>query len=129
MKKHILSLFDPAHRWWTLSLFLASVLLILAANFVGINDNLPGIVILYSGIIFLFFTLLHPWTKWKNYAILIAICIGIMFLEWLGIHILDSLNKTEHISEAVTMIIAFFICLPGIMAGIIGIIICTVIKK
>lgn len=129
MKKHILSLFDPAHRWWTLSLFIASVLLIIAANFVGINDNLPGIVILYGGIIFLFFTLLHPWRKWGNYAILIAICIGIMVLEWIGIHILDSLNKTEYISEAIIMIIAFFICLPGIMVGIIGIIICAFRKK
>lgn len=129
MKKHFISLFDTAHIKRTIFFFAIAVLLIIASQLVGITDNLPGIAMLLSGVILLFFAVLHPWRKWGNYAILIAICVGILVLEWLGIHILAKLNKTEYISEAIGMIVAFLICLPGILVGIIGAIICAVRKE
>lgn len=129
MKKHFLSMFDPAHRRRTITFFSTAVLLIIAAQLVGIADNLPGIAMLLSGMIFLFFSILHPWRKVENYAILIGVCFGIILLILLGIYILSLLNKTEYISEAFTMILIFLICVPGIMVGIIGAIFWSVRRK
>jgi len=129
MKKHFISLFDSAHIKWTISLFTIAVLLIIAASLVGISDNLPGIALLYGGIIFLFFAVLHPWKNPKNYWTLLLVCLLILILEWLGITILDKLNKTEYLNEAVAMGVAFLICMPGIVVGIIGAFICIVRNK
>lgn len=87
------------------------------------------IAMLLSGIIILFFSVLHPWKKASNYAILAGVCIGILFLEWLGITILAKMNKDEYLSEGIAMGVAFLICVPGIFVGIIGTIICAAIKK
>ncbi|MGD0340543.1 MAG: hypothetical protein ABSA76_02385 [Bacteroidales bacterium] len=129
MKKHFISLFDPSHRWWTIFFFALAILMIIASQLVGISDNLPGIAILLIGVILLFFAMLHTWRKWQNYLILIVVCVGILALEGLGIRILARLNKTEYINEGIGMIVAFFICLPGILAGIIGAIICAAREK
>jgi len=129
MKKHFITLFDSAHLKWTISLFAIAVLLIITASLVGIGDNPPGIALLYGGIIFLFFAVLHPWKNPKNYWTLLLVCIVILMLEWLGITILDKLHKTEYLSEAVAMVVAFLICMPGIVVAIIGAFICVVRKK
>lgn len=129
MKKHLISLFDKTHLRKTILLFTFSVLLIIASGIVGISDNLPGIAMLLSGIILLFFSVLHPWENSMNYGILAVVCVGILLLEWLGIHILARMNKTQYISEGIAMGVAFFICVPGILVGIIGVIICSVRKK
>ena len=122
MKKHFTVLFDSSHRMWTISFFTTAILLIIGAQITGITDNLPGILMLLSGIILMFFAFLHPWRNKKNYAILIAVCMGILILEWFGIQILNRINKAEFISEGIAMTVAFLVCIPGIMAGIIGII-------
>jgi hypothetical protein len=129
MKKHFQSLFDPENLRLTISLFTAAVLLMIASQIVGITDNLPGIAILLTGIILLYFSVLHPWRKVEYYAILIGVCVGILLLEWIGIHLFVRLHLEKYLSEAVAMIIAFFICLPGIVAGIIGTLIWTFRKK
>jgi len=71
----------------------------------------------------------HPWKKASNYVILIGVCIGILLLEWLGITILDKMNKGEYINDSISEGVIFFICIPGILVGIIGAIICAVRKK
>lgn len=129
MKKHFISLFNSAHLKWTISLFTIAFLLIITASLVGISDNLPGIALLYGGIIFLFFAVLHPWKNPKNYWTLLLVCLLVLMLEWLGIIILDRLHKTEYINEGVAMGVAFLICMPGIVVGIIGAFICVVRKK
>jgi hypothetical protein len=129
MKKHFISLFDSAHLKWTISLFTIAVLLIITASLVGISDNLPGIALLYGGIIFLFFAVLHPWKNPMSYWTLLLVCLVILILEWLGITILARLHKTEYLSEAVAMGVAFLICMPGIVVGILGAFICIVRKK
>jgi hypothetical protein len=129
MKKHILSMFDPAHLWWTLSFFLTSVLLIIASQLVGINDNLPGIAMLFVGMIFLIIAISHPWRKSMGYVILTGVCLGIILLIFVVISILMVIGKTEYISEAIVMYLFFFICIPGIVVGIAGAIIYAFIKK
>ncbi len=123
MRKHVISLFDPAHRWWTISFLLTSALLIIGSQIVGTTDNLPGIAMLLGGMICFFFALLNPWRKSKNYAILIGVSAGLIALTFLVIFILSSLHKTEYISEGIVMGFIGLICIPGIVAGIIGILI------
>jgi hypothetical protein len=129
MKKHFISLFDSAHLKWTISLFTIAVLLIIISSLVGISDNLPMIAMLLTGIILLFFAVLHPWEKAVNYGILVGVCVGTLLLEWLGIHILASMHLDKYLSEGIAMGVAFLICVPGILVGIIGAIICAVRKK
>ena len=129
MKKHFISLFDSAHLKWTISLFTIAVLLIIISSLVGISDNLPMIAMLLTGIILLFFAVLHPWKKAVNYGILVGVCVGILLLEWLGITILAKMHLDKYLSEGIAMGVAFLICVPGILVGIIGAIICAVRKK
>ena len=129
MKKYVLSLLDPAHRWYTISFFLASVLLIIASQVVGITDNLPGIAMLLGGMVLLFFALLNPLRKSQNYGILAGVCAGLILLTFLTIHFLSALHKDEYISEAVVMGFIGLICVPGIMAGILGAIYWAARKK
>jgi succinate-acetate transporter protein len=123
MKKHFLSLFEPFHRWFTISFFLAAVLLIIGSQVVGITDNLPGIAMLLGGMVFLFFALLNPWRNSKNYGILTGICFGLILLTFLVIYIMAALHLDKYISEGVVMTFIGLICIPGIVTGIIGAII------
>lgn len=125
MKSHLLSLFDPAHRWKILSLFITAILLIIVSQVVGTTDNLPGIAMLFIGIILLFFSFLHPWRDTKKYAILAGVSVGIIILVFLGIIILSALDMQKYIIEGVVMGIMLLFCLPGIVVSIIGILICA----
>src|SRR4030042_4401189 len=120
MKEHFISLFDPSHRWRTISYFLASALLITASLIVGIEDNLFGIAMIFGGIFFLFFSLLHPWRKRKNYAILAGIFAGLIVLTVVLIIILAHTGNSQYIKEGWVIVIICFICIPGIIVGIIG---------
>ena len=120
MKKHLLSLVDPSNRWLTLSLFISAVLFIVASQIVGITDNLPGILLLFFGVIILFFSFVHTWHKSANYAKLSAVSVGVGVLTFATIYLLATLKLDKYISEAVVMIIIFLFCLPGIVVGIIG---------
>jgi len=113
----------------TTSFFVTAVLLVIASQIVGITDNLPGIALLLGGMIFLYFSVLHPWKKVEYYALLIGGSVGVIVLVMIGIQVLVWLKKTEYISEAVVMTIIFLFCLPGILTGIIGILICAFGKK
>jgi len=104
-------------------------LLIGTAILVDPTDNLPMIAMLLIGIIILFFAVLHPWVKAGNYGILAGVCTGILLMEWIGIHILSAIHLNDYISEGIAMGVAFLICVPGILVGITGAIICTIRKK
>jgi biotin transporter BioY len=71
----------------------------------------------------------HLWRKTRTYLFLIGICIGILLLELLGITILDLMNKSEYVNDNITEGIIIFICIPGILIGIIGAIISAVLKR
>lgn len=129
MKSHFLSLFDRAHRIWTISLFSAALILITGSQIVGTTDNIPGLLMLFIGIILLFFCILHPWRKARNYGILAGICGGIIILGYLAIILLSALHLEKYINEGIVMITAFLFCLPGIIVGMIGSIICAFRQK
>jgi hypothetical protein len=130
MRKHFIILFDSAHLWWTISLFVLAVLLIVIASLIGVADNLPGILLMYAGIIALFFAFLHPWRKVMNYVILAAVFIGIFFLGILVVTILDKLDKDLSFNfDGIVEGFALLVFIPGILVSIIGAIICVVRKK
>jgi hypothetical protein len=69
------------------------------------------------------------WKKPSTYLMLIGVCIGIILLEFLVITILDKMGKGDYVNDNITEGLLIFICIPGIIAGIIGAIICAVRKK
>jgi len=70
----------------------------------------------------------HLWQKTSTYLILIGVCVAILLLEVLVITILDKMGKGETINDTIAESVAFFICVPGIIVGITGAIICAVRK-
>ncbi|MCX6285227.1 MAG: hypothetical protein NTW31_13450 [Bacteroidetes bacterium] len=129
MKKHFLSLLDPAHRWITLSFFLAAVILVIASQVIGTTDNLPGLAALLGGMVVFCFALTNPWRNPTTYAIMAGVCLGLIALTFLAIYILSSLHKTQYLSEGMVMGFIGLICLPGIVAGILGAIIWAIRKR
>jgi hypothetical protein len=110
MIKHIISLFKPDKIKKTIILFAISALLITVSLIVGTGDNIPMIAMLLAGIIFLFFTVLHPWEKAASFAVLTVVCFVILALDFMWPFINEDVATT-----------AGFSCLAGIMTGIIGI--------
>lgn len=120
MKEYLMSLIRPEHYKKTMFLFISAVLLIIVSQVIGTTDNLPGLLALFSGMILIFFSVLHPWRNWKNYAKLAVWAISAIAVTFIFIWVLSLLHKTEYISEGVVMILIGMICLPAIFTGIIG---------
>jgi hypothetical protein len=120
MKKYFISLLDSSHRWYTIFFLLFSVLLIIGSQLVGTTDNIPGLSMLLGGMVFLFYTFLHPWRKSSAYAKLAGVSFGLILLTFLAIFILSSLHKNQYLSEGIVMGFIGLICLPGIVTGVAG---------
>ena len=121
MKEHLRSLFDYKHRCRTLVFFLAGVTLIIGSLLAETLESLPGKALLAGGMVFLFLALLHPWKKMKRYAFVAWISLGLLLLTLLSVDILSGTDKAEFLREAVIMGFIFVICVPGVIAGVIGI--------
>ncbi|OFY66217.1 MAG: hypothetical protein A2V64_01850 [Bacteroidetes bacterium RBG_13_43_22] len=139
MKKHFLSLIDTSHRKWTFSLLFIAIILVIAGILVGISDNPPGIAMVFFGMYFLFFSLIHPWRKPSYYLILSGICFGIIVLIIAGISIYalifiksgsgQTQGATGDFLEGFAILSTFFFCATGIIAGLSGAVIRAVQKK
>ncbi|MEI8006629.1 MAG: hypothetical protein WCI48_10510 [Bacteroidota bacterium] len=120
MKKHFQALLDKSHRWYTLSFFLAAIILVIGSQLVGTTDNIPGLALLLGGMVALNFALTNPWGKATNFAVMAGVCLGLIALTFLVIYILSLLHQTQYLSEGIVMGFIGLICLPGIVAGISG---------
>jgi len=67
----------------------------------------------------------HLLGKKSTYLVLIGVSVGILLLELLVITILDKMNMGEYVNDTIAEGVAFLICFPGIIVGIIGTIICS----
>ena len=65
----------------------------------------------------------------STYLILTGASIGILLLELLVITILDKMNMGKYVNDTIAESVAFLICFPGIIVGIMGTIICSFKKK
>jgi hypothetical protein len=110
MAKHILSLFESDKIRLTIIFFVIAALLISISLIIGISDNLPMIAMLFAGLIFLFFAVLHPFKEVKSFGILGIVCLLILILDFIS----------PFISEGIAMS-AGFVCLAGVVTGIIGV--------
>lgn len=120
MKNHFNSLFDPSHRWWTISFFFASLLMIFFSFRIGISGNLPSNVLLFFGMTLFFVSMVHPWQDWKNYVIMVGIFAGIILLLGVMIYLIDTQDQSQiDLEKWITSIINFF-CLPAVVVGILG---------
>lgn len=110
MKNHFISLFYAENLRKTIILLVIAALLISVSLLVGISDNIPMIGMLLAGIIVLYFAILHTWEKAAYFAILLAICVAILILDFIK----------PFVSEGIAMTLGF-ISFTGVIAGIIGI--------
>ena len=125
MKNHFLSHFDSHILWETVKLFVIAVSCITISLVVGTTDNIPMILLLFIGIVLIFYALLYPWGKVEYYAVMsVLLVILFIFLLWLGTDILVKMEAAGishvHGAEAVAML-SGFVFFAGFIAGIIGI--------
>ena len=69
------------------------------------------------------------WKKTSTYLILIGVCVAILLIEWLVISILDAKQMGKYVNDDIAEGVIFFVCIPGILVGIIGALIITFRKK
>lgn len=110
MKNHFTSLFNPESFRKTLLLLFTAVFLISVSLIIGAGDNYPLLGMLLAGIVFLFFSVLHTWKKASNFAVLTAIFFVILAVDFIS----------PFVNEDIAMSVGF-VCLAGVIAGIIGI--------
>lgn len=110
MRIHFIPLFKRENINKTIIFAVIAVLLISASIIIGVTDNLPMIAIFFAGIIFIYFAVLHPWKKASSFAVLFGVCFVILILDFIW----------PFISEGIAMGVGF-VCLAGIISGIIGI--------
>jgi hypothetical protein len=126
MKKQFLSRFDAHVIRKAMILLAIAVLLITISLLVGVSDNIPMIIVQFTGIVLFFYALLSPWGKVKYYAFLSVIFVVIfIFLLFAGIDILVKMESAGklwvHGAEDIAMPFGF-VCVAGFLAGMIGVI-------
>lgn len=116
-------MFDRENRLWTLLFFVAFIVLCASGIAIGITDNPPGIFMLEGGMVMLIYAHVHIWKNWHNYLRLAGISAGIIAVTFAVISIMASMGLAKYLSEAIVMGLIGLFCIPGIIAGIIGVVV------
>jgi len=122
--------FDDDNRKTTLILMAISVVLILIALIIGIDDNPPGVLSIYVGFIFLMLAFIHYWRESKKFLILLvssifgAIIFGVLHNLFDGLQKMAGdvivLSQILVFLSVTSFLIALLVCPPGILIGIVG---------
>ncbi len=130
MKKYFSKLFSAPYRKITIGLLLTGAAFAIAASIAGIADNLPGIILLFIGLLSLIFAIIHPWRKTKSYLILLVVSLvgGILFailhnvFHALSIKLahLEIIANLFEGADVVSFLIAVLICPVGLLIGFFG---------
>ncbi|MBT3254265.1 MAG: hypothetical protein HN995_01835 [Candidatus Marinimicrobia bacterium] len=115
-------------RPFTPMLFGLGTILIILALFIGISDNLPGITLVFLGVTFSSFSMIHHWREARLYGTLLAVS-AISFPVLVLLHnIFDGIN--QQIGEIIVLnqlleglavisfLAAIFLAPTGIVIGI-----------
>jgi hypothetical protein len=122
MKSHFLSRFDSENLIKTIIYLIFSIVLIGVSLLAGLTDNIITLSILFIGMISFFFNVLRLWGKVSYYAIMGGIFLVLfMFLLLKGINLLVQMQLKGHLAEDIAWFVGF-VCVSGIIAGIIGMI-------
>jgi len=130
MRNHFKLLFNGENLRLTLLLLALAIVAITIALIIGISDNPPGIIILYSGIILLIISLVYIWRKIRPFLILLVVSIvgipvfAVLHNIFYGIAELTSdvklLPEILRLFDTMSFIIALIICPSGIVVGLGG---------
>lgn len=71
----------------------------------------------------------HLLSKSSTYRFILLGCIGLLLFIILAITLLDVLGKGEYVNDEIAESIVFFVCIPGILIGSIGVIVTGFRKK
>ena len=123
----------------SLVLIATSILLMIAANIVGIADNPPGIILAFISICAVITAFVHHWTKLKKFLILlIGSVVGFPVFAVLHnlFYALAEMAKDIiivkqilEIIDVLSFLITIFICPVGIIVGATGSIILAIKNK
>ena len=139
MKAYLSKLFLAENRKLTITLLTVGGLLIGTSALMGISDNVPGITVLFTGIIFIFLAFIHLWRSAKSYLILILTSLvgGVFFailhnlLEAAAENVANYpfLQSIMEVLSAGSFILAILVCPVGIFVGFFGAVLAYFLKK
>ena len=102
---------------------LLSIISVVIALIVGIDDNPPGIVLCYIGSILFFLAFTHSWKKAKPFLLLAVFSLVGLVVSAILTNVLGDIGGEGTllgIIGAVFFLIAIFICPAGLLIGIVG---------
>jgi len=117
-------------RWSTLALLAVGCAFLVAGFIVGINDNPPGIVLVYLAVSAWIVALVHGWRRVKRFLILLVASLVGFFLFAVLHNLFYAL--AELASDVVVLVqvlqflhvvfflIALLVCPPGVLIGAVG---------
>lgn len=130
MKNYFIELFNEQNRKTTIVLLICSIVSIAAGLIEGIDDNPPGIILLYIGIISIMIMFVRHWRSAKKYLIFfISSIIGFIVFAILhnvmyGLHKIVGdiivLKQLLVFLDVFSFLIAVIVCPPGVLAGAVG---------
>ena len=107
-----------------------SIVLIIFALIIGIDDNPPGALLIYLGSFVLIITFVHHWRESKKFLILFissifgAIIFGVLHNLFDGLQKMMGdiiiLSQILVFLSVTTFLIALIVCPPGILIGLVG---------
>jgi len=120
----------PHNRKITLILLAICGLLAIAATVVGINDNLPGILLAFLAATAFVLAFVHPWRRAKNFLILLGASV-IGFALFVVLHnVFDTLGQMAADAPVVgwllqgLSVLSFFLAIIGcpaaFLVGVVG---------
>jgi len=130
MKNIFNILFNEDNRKTTVILFSVSIVFIFFALIIGIDDNPPGILLIYLGSFALILTFIHHWRESKKFLILFvlsifgAIIFGILHNLFDGLQIMTGeiivLSQILVFLSVTSFLIALIVCPSGMLIGAFG---------
>lgn len=121
---------DRNHRKATIAFLAIGITLLIAASFVGIADNPPGIVLLYVGVAAFILAFAHRWRRARSFLILLVVSVtGLPVFAVLhnaayalaemtnGVIVLRQIFQFLDVS---CFLLALIVCPPGVLIGAVG---------
>ena len=130
MKDFLKLLGNKSNRKVTFTFLAISIISVVIAFIIGIDDNPPGLLLCFIGAVALILVFVHRWRKAKHFLILFvasiigfpifAILHNVMYgLEKIAGNIIV-LSQLLGFLDVLFFLIAIMVCPPGILVGAVG---------
>jgi hypothetical protein len=130
---------SPKNRKTTLSLFIICGVLGIAAGFIGIDDNLPGVLLAFLSVLAFILAFVHPWRRRKLYLNLIYASI----LGFVGFALLHNLFEfaasksggggllveSLNLVGGAFFLIAVLLCPVCLLVGVVGFAVMSILEN